>query len=294
MQELAKRVMTALIGIPIFLLALAGPPTTVFPKGSTWLLLVLLIALLGTAELLLAFEKRYPDGHVNRPLAMIAVYLPVDSWLGMQLQAPFLPALRLVAVSVVLAALAWEVWQAERTRRLCVWGNVGAATLVALYPGVLLSLWVKLRLLDVGCSHRAGWLSDGVPLILLACVAVWVGDSAAYLLGTRFGRRQMAPVLSPRKSWEGAVAGVLFGAAAAVLASFWIGLSPIAALVLGIASTCAGQVGDLFESALKRELAVKDFGGLLPGHGGVMDRFDSLLFALPVVYILSHFLPICP
>jgi len=87
---------------------------------------------------------------------------------------------------------------------------------------------------------------------------------------------------------------VLFGAAAAVLASFWIGLSPIAALVLGIASTCAGQVGDLFESALKRELAVKDFGGLLPGHGGVMDRFDSLLFALPVVYILSHFLPICP
>lgn len=90
------------------------------------------------------------------------------------------------------------------------------------------------------------------------------------------------------------MAGVLFGTVGAVLASGWLGVSPLTAAMMGVLATCMGQVGDLFESALKRELETKDFGGLLPGHGGVMDRLDSLLFALPVIYVASHFLPICP
>jgi phosphatidate cytidylyltransferase len=294
MTELTKRVLTALIGIPVFLLALVGPPDGVMPAGGTWTALVMLVALLGAVEMLSAAERRYPGLRVNRLLAMLSVYLPLDAWLSAQQQMSFLSAARFTAVGAVLAAFAWEVWQAERYKTLYVWRNVGTASAIALYLGLLLSTWVQLRLMTMGCSPGGERLSDGVRLVLLACVSVWVCDTAAYFVGRRFGRRRMAPLLSPSKSWEGAGAGVLGGAVAAVLSALWLGLPPLSALVLGGASACAGQVGDLFESALKRELGVKDFGGLLPGHGGVMDRLDSLLFALPVVYLLSRCLPICP
>lgn len=293
MAELAKRVLTALVGIPVFLFALVGPPPTVLPEGSTWVTLVMLMALLGVVEMLSAVENRYPDVRANRLLAMLSVYLPFDAWLDSRQETALLDAVRLVVVAVVLVAFSWEVWRAERQGKLCAWRNTGTAAFVVLYPGLLLSVWVKLRLLDVGCTREVQWLSDGVRLILLTCVSVWVCDSAAYFAGKRFGKRRMSPRLSPRKSWEGATAGALFGTIAAALAGLWMGLPLWTATLLGLAATCVGQVGDLFESALKRELEVKDFGGLLPGHGGVMDRFDSLLFALPVVCLFSHFLPIC-
>jgi phosphatidate cytidylyltransferase len=293
MTELAKRVLTALLGIPVFLLALVGPPASVMPAGSTWTVLVMLIALVGIVEMLSAVEKRYPEVRANRLLAMLSVYLPLDAWLGSQQQATFLEGVRWLASTLVLVALAWEVWRAENLGRLCVWRNVSTAALVVLYPGLLLSLWVKLRLTDAGCAQPVAWLSDGVRLILLTCVSVWVCDSAAYFVGKRFGRRRMSPLLSPHKSWEGAAAGTLFGTVAAGLTAAGIGLSPVPATLVGLVAVCMGQIGDLFESALKRELEIKDFGGFLPGHGGALDRLDSLLFALPVVYLLSHFLPIC-
>lgn len=293
MPELAKRVLTALIAIPLFMLALVGPTRTALPEGGTWVALVMLIGLLSAVEMLSAVEKRYPDVRVNRLLAMLSVYLPFDAWLGMQQQIPFLSTARLTAIGAVLLALGWEVWQAEKRGTLCVWRNVGVAALIALYPGLLLSAWVRLRMMDMGCVQQPAWLSDGVRLVVLACVSVWCCDITAYFVGRRFGQRRMAPLLSPRKSWEGAGAGMLGGAVAALLVAGWLGVPLVSALVLGVASASTGQLGDLFESALKRELEIKDFGGLLPGHGGVMDRLDSLLFALPVIYLLSHFVPIC-
>jgi phosphatidate cytidylyltransferase len=293
MSELAKRVLTALIGIPVFLLALVGPPAAVMPTGSTWVVLVMLIALVGMLEMLSAVEKRYPEVRVNRPLAMVSVYLPFDAWLGSQLQATFPESIRLVVAAIMMVALAWEVWQAERLGKLCVWRNVGTAAFVVLYPGLLLGIWVKLRLMDMGCAEQGVRLSDGVRLILLTCVSMWMCDSTAYFVGKHLGKRRMSPRLSPHKSWEGAAAGTLLGTVTASLTALAIGLTPLTAAVLASAAIVMGQVGDLFESALKRELGVKDFSGFLPGHGGVMDRFDSLLFALPVVYLLSHFLSIC-
>ncbi len=294
MAELTKRVLTALIGIPLFLLSLVGPPRSVLPEGSTWTALVMLIALLGTVEMLSAVERKYPDVRVNRLIALLSVYLPLDTWLNAQETVPFLPTVRLTALGAILLAMGWEVWQAERRGNLSVWRNVGFGALIALYLGVLLSGWVALRLRVAGCDDGAGGLAEGLRLVILTCVSVWLCDTGAYFVGKRFGRRRMSPLLSPRKSWEGAMAGVLFGTVGAVLASGCLGVSPLTAAMMGVLATCMGQVGDLFESALKRELETKDFGGLLPGHGGVMDRLDSLLFALPVIYVLSHFLPICP
>jgi phosphatidate cytidylyltransferase len=123
--------------------------------------------------------------------------------------------------------------------------------------------------------------------LLYALVLNWVADTAAFLAGKAFGRHKLAPRLSPGKTWEGAIAGV---AGAAVFGLIYLGryipeISPLEALAVTSLATIAGQFGDLAESALKRGANVKDSGNLLPGHGGLLDRVDSTLFTLPLVYL---------
>ncbi len=120
----------------------------------------------------------------------------------------------------------------------------------------------------------------------------WIGDTGAYYIGKNFGRRKLAPSISPGKTWEGAAAsavtGVVFGLIYLPLAIK--GTSLLMAGLLALATNVAGQVGDLAESAIKRGVGVKDSGSLLPGHGGFLDRVDSTMFALPVLYTLLTFL----
>jgi phosphatidate cytidylyltransferase len=124
--------------------------------------------------------------------------------------------------------------------------------------------------------------------LLFALAANWVGDAAAYYAGRAWGRHKLAPRVSPAKTWEGAiaslVASLLFGFL--YLTGMIPSVTPIAALLLALAANLAGQFGDLAESAMKRGAGVKDSGGMLPGHGGWLDRVDSSLFALPVIYWL--------
>jgi phosphatidate cytidylyltransferase len=162
-------------------------------------------------------------------------------------------------------------------------------------------------------------------LILFVLLSVWSGDIAAYYFGRAFGRHKLAPIVSPNKSWEGAVASVMASVAVAIavvhwndelakhfadssssvhdlyLWSFsshgrvWLGFSSTIfhAILLGVLTNVAAQFGDLFESALKRGAGVKDSGSILPGHGGFLDRIDALLFAIPVVWYyatLTNFL----
>jgi len=122
--------------------------------------------------------------------------------------------------------------------------------------------------------------------VLFLLLLVWVCDSCAYYFGRRFGAHRLAPVVSPKKSWEGSIAGLVgatvFGAAAG---SWWFlpELGPAVGAVAGALASTAGQLGDLVESLWKRGAGVKDSGTFLPGHGGFFDRIDSLLFAGPVV-----------
>lgn len=129
--------------------------------------------------------------------------------------------------------------------------------------------------------------ADATDVVLLLFICVIFGDTAAYYIGSTFGRRRLAPAISPRKSWEGA-AGALVGAViGALVAHFWFYTRlPLAhALAIGVLLGAAGLLGDLAESMVKRACGVKDSSRLLPGHGGVLDRTDGLLFAAPVLYL---------
>jgi len=116
----------------------------------------------------------------------------------------------------------------------------------------------------------------------------WIGDTGAYYVGRRYGRHKLAPQVSPKKTWEGAIASAAVSGLAGALALPRLipGVSITEALLLALAANIAGQVGDLAESAIKRGAGVKDSGTLLPGHGGLLDRVDSSMFALPVLYAI--------
>ncbi|MFT4522496.1 MAG: phosphatidate cytidylyltransferase [Bacteroidia bacterium] len=128
--------------------------------------------------------------------------------------------------------------------------------------------------------------------ILLIFILIWVNDTGAYLVGRRWGKTPLAPVVSPKKTWEGFVGGLVLSVLVGLIISHYMAeLEWIHYLVLAVICSVFGTLGDLFESKVKRSLAIKDSGTLLGGHGGVLDRFDSILFAGPAAYFyLLHFI----
>jgi phosphatidate cytidylyltransferase len=129
-----------------------------------------------------------------------------------------------------------------------------------------------------------GASGQGPALLLFAMLVVWVSDTAAYFAGKSIGKRPFAPKLSPNKTWEGAVAGFLASLAVAFVFMPWVNVPLVHLLSMAALGNIAGQVGDLLESGYKRSAGIKDSGTLLPGHGGVLDRIDALILAIPVVW----------
>ena len=128
-------------------------------------------------------------------------------------------------------------------------------------------------------------LPNGFIWSIYVFVTVWLTDTGAYITGNALGKRKLAPRVSPNKSVEGAIGGLIVALLAGSIFWMWTGLGSLPAiLALSLLTSIVSQIGDLFESALKRSGGVKDSGNLIPGHGGILDRFDSFLFAIPVVY----------
>jgi phosphatidate cytidylyltransferase len=154
-----------------------------------------------------------------------------------------------------------------------------------LYVGWLLGIMVALRL-ETGTQ---AFPEAGRNFIYLALLATFGSDTAAYFIGRAIGRRKLAPRISPGKTWEGAIAGVIGGVVITLLFTLDTPLQlPLGygqAVLLGVLISVFGQLGDLAESLLKRSTGVKDSGGLMPGHGGLLDRMDSVVFAGAVVYL---------
>jgi phosphatidate cytidylyltransferase len=151
----------------------------------------------------------------------------------------------------------------------------GALIVAVLYVGVPLGLLVRI------------WQQEDGPFYLLfTLIIIWTGDTAGYYIGKNFGKHKSSPRISPNKTWEGTVASFVAALLVATIAAFyfWGGNQPAELIVLAGLLNVAGQLGDLAESGLKRRAGVKDSSNLIPGHGGVLDRIDALLFAAPVLW----------
>ncbi len=130
----------------------------------------------------------------------------------------------------------------------------------------------------------------GRELLLFTLCLVWAGDTLAYFVGKSLGRIKMAPALSPKKTWEGAFANLIASLLVAVAFAHWLRMDALALLAIACLANIAGQIGDLLQSTYKRSAGVKDSGTLLPGHGGMLDRIDSLVLACPVVWLAWQWL----
>ncbi len=207
---------------------------------------------------------------------------------------------RLVAGVATVASVAAFGWPGDPLDAVLLTSlvTIGALSVAAARPGpsmlasVAASAFPVLYIgLPIGAIVALRRTTDAGPLLLLLAIVV-VSDTAQYYTGRLLGRRPLAPAISPKKTREGAMGGLVAGSVITVLlARWWLPeASPVAAAALGLIVAAAGIVGDLFESQLKRGAGVKDSSALIPGHGGVLDRIDSWLFAGPVFYVFVRYI----
>lgn len=265
-RALGRRVASAAIVLPVFVWVVLVAPA--------WLFAVLVLAVIGLAM----WELTRLHARAGQP---------VHGWLGPALgvavaasfalpaEAPtaLVPGASLLCLTAAIALfLAAPLWRPGRP---------------AIEPGALGLLGVLHVGWFLGHAILLHRLPNGPQLVLALVGITWIGETAAYAVGSTLGRRPLAPVISPRKTIEGSLAQLIASVAAAVvLGPGWllpdrrVGWAVVAGVLLGV----VGQVGDLVESAIKRSAAVKDAGSILPGHGGILDRIDSLLFNVPAFY----------
>ena len=261
-----KRVLSALVMLPIFVLIVVKAPAAVFN------LLVILFSARALWELTRMLEQA--GRPVQRRLGVLAGVAVTASFGASRMLDPLmLPVLVLtLAAGVIFAAPVFRGTPAIEP---------AANTLLAvMYVGWLLGYGILLH-------HTS---PRGDELILFVVGVTWIGETAAYAVGSTLGRRPLAPVVSPKKTVEGGLAQVVASmAAAAALGAWLLPACALAAMVaIGALLGVVGQIGDLAESVLKRTVGLKDTAAIIPGHGGVLDRIDSLLFNLPAFYYVSR------
>jgi phosphatidate cytidylyltransferase len=286
-----RRILTALVLIPLVAaLVLWGPPPLMVAVQT-------LIALMGVWEFYrLAEAAHFPVIRIPGYLYTIALSLFL-SWAafsrfdfvfrklrsaditgGDPVAAMSAVALAAVAISTLFlfGFMVFMVAAMRPSRRLSDYlGVVAVSFFGPMYVGLPLALlvWVWMQ-------------SDGPFHVLFTLVVIWVGDTAGFFIGSRFGKHKSSPRISPNKTWEGTVASFVSALLVGLITGlyFWGGDGVAEPIVLAALLNIAGQLGDLAESALKRSAGVKDSSQLLPGHGGILDRIDALLFAAPVLW----------
>ncbi len=260
---LRNRILTALVLAPVVIAGVLLAPNDVLAMAFA------LVVLLGAREM----------GRLGGLQGLGPQWLYAGC-VGLLMAGAFLMRGHAVAQSLeIAAALFWvliSLWLFSRRAALkrVEGGRPGVLLLGALQLTVVWLSAVKLHALD----------ANGPALLLFVLLLIWTADSAAYFAGRAFGRHKLSPAVSPGKTWEGAAGGILGACLAGLLLWYWVlqAIEPVGLVLLCIVTAVVSIGGDLWESLLKRQAGLKDSGALLPGHGGVLDRVDSLIAAIPV------------
>jgi phosphatidate cytidylyltransferase len=259
-----KRVLTAIVAIPILVYIVMLAPVWICVGVIFLAMLLALHEYLALVDIPLAF--RLASGGIAAGACLIPVW-------------PQGTIIVLIGALLILTVSLFSGLDLPEAFRAAVYSFFGAA-----YVGGLMGFLIAVRTLNRD-------LLSGAELLMMLFIIIWSGDSFAYFAGKSFGRHKLAPIVSPHKTWEGAVAGFVFSIVAAVVCKFTfvqeMGLTD--AIIVGALIGVIGQIGDLCESIVKRAAKVKDSGGIIPGHGGMLDRLDSLLFGAPAMYYYLSF-----
>ena len=260
---LRTRVLSAIVLIPLVAAA---------TWAGGWILaaVLFLVAVRAAFELFHLMERAGCRPSLATCALAIAAFLVAARFPGQHLTGAVLAA-------TVIGTLVTQLLRRPEGQPTQSWAlTLGAA----LWLGWLISHFVLLRDLSSPCD-----LGTGTRWLVLVFLATWVNDSAAYFVGKAIGRHPCSPYLSPKKTWEGTIGGWIGGVAGTLLLGHWlVGLPWLHGLALGVLVGTVAPFGDLAKSMVKRQMGVKDFSALIPGHGGMFDRIDSLLFVAPVVY----------
>lgn len=277
MTETTQRILVAVAGIPLAI-------GVVYLGGWVLAILTVVVTLLAALEFYHLCEKKGAQplpilgGALAASFVFAAALRPDEGPVGFEL-------IFILGMLIVATAAIW-LRGVEGQPLLA----VSTTLMGAGYAGALLSFGLFLRHLPGSGDALHGTLLLCAPLVL-----TWTSDTSAFFVGRRFGRHRLIPRVSPGKTVEGAIGALVGGLVvgwgyAYVLEPFaTYRITPLEGAMLGLLISVVAQVGDLVESMIKRDAAVKDSGSLLPGHGGVLDRFDSLLYTLPVAYFFFRY-----
>ena len=260
----AGRNLPAAILVGLGLLAIVG--TSLYWRPEPFVLFVVALMWAGLWELRQAFARR--DLHLPMiPLFVGAAGMVISAYRG---------GTEALFVAFVLTVAATVVWRALDGSGLGAVRDSAAAVFAAAYLPFMAG-FVVLMLAQ----------PDGEIRVVLFVLLAVANDTGGYIAGVMLGRHPLAPTVSPKKSWEGLAGSIVLATAVGVLgAVYGLGESPVLGIALGVMTAVTATVGDLAESLLKRDLELKDMGSLLPGHGGVLDRLDSMLITAPFVYLV--------
>lgn len=269
MNNLSMRIIVALVGIPLL------AAVSIIGK-IPFLLFVLAIGLISYFE----FSKmmRHKRNFTNKLIGYSSVALIIIN------EYKHFFDYHIFFVIVISLLLLSELFRNKESATT----NLGATLLGICYIGFFSAAIVDIREFY---SDSAFTYSQGGYLIISILASIWICDSAAYFIGSAYGLHKLMPRVSPHKSWEGAVAGFIFSIFAMITAKYFMleFLQWQDAIAIGIIVGLFGQIGDLIESLIKRDAGVKDSSSIIPGHGGILDRFDSFLFTAPIVSLYLSF-----
>lgn len=272
-----KRILTAVVAIPVVVLMLWLNNTIVILAAMT------LVCVLAVGEVLLATKFFSNKGIAVVCMIFVAV---MPSFICFDVLYPYVPVLAFVFLLIMFIIMLSDHGKVK-------FQEIALVSFVSFLVPLSISTIVLLQ----------KKYDFGIYYIVLVLLIAWISDAGAYFVGSAFGKHKMAPKISPKKSWEGFFGGLATAVVAVIAVGFgypWIDTLMNGAasftvnvpflILIAVIGTVLGVIGDFSASLLKRQCMVKDFGSILPGHGGIMDRFDSVLFVAPFFYLVFSFI----